>query len=236
MPSKTSLTKLKSLAKKLEELPDGFTMQKQLVKPTKIEKMTKGELPLNWGYAEILAYATLADKGINIRISGEDSQRGTFAHRHSVLHDYKNGDTYTPLENLGDKQGRVEIINSLLSEEAVVAFEYGYSSATPEDLVIWEAQFGDFANGAQVIFDQFLSSGEEKWGRLCNLCLFLPHGQEGMGAEHSSARLERFLQLCAHNNMQVCVPSTPSQVYHMIRRQMLRKYRKPLVVMTPKAY
>ena len=235
-PSKISLAKLRSITKKLEALPDGFTMQKQVGKTYEDrKKMTKGELPINWGYAEILAYATLADKGINIRISGEDCQRGTFAHRHSVLHDYNNGDLYTPLENLGDKQGRIEIINSLLSEEAVVAFEYGYTTATPEDLVIWEAQFGDFANGAQVIFDQFLSSGEEKWGRLCNLCLFLPHGQEGMGAEHSSARLERFLQLCAHNNMQVCVPSTPSQVYHMIRRQMLRKYRKPLVVMTPKS-
>ena len=230
------ISKLTQLAAKLDVMPKDFTMQKQVNKTyADRKKMTAGELALNWGYAELLAYATLLEEGFNIRISGEDCQRGTFAHRHAVVHDFTNGNTYMPLAHISKEQGDIEIINSLLSEEAVVGYEYGYACANPNTLVIWEAQFGDFANGAQVIFDQFLSSGEEKWGRLANLCLFLPHGNEGMGAEHSSARLERFLQLCANDNMQVCVPSTPAQAYHMIRRQMIRKYRKPLVVMTPKS-
>ena len=228
--------KLINIAKKLEKIPENFTFQKQVGKIYEDrKKMTKGELPINWGYAEVLAYATLADSGVNIRFTGEDIQRGTFAHRHAVVHDFKTGDLYTPLANLGKKQGTVDLYNSLLSEEGVLGFEYGYASASPDNLVIWEAQFGDFANGAQVIFDQFISSGEEKWGRLSHLCVFLPHGSEGMGPEHSSARLERYLQLCANENMQVCVPSTPAQDYHMIRRQMLRKFRKPLIVMTPKS-
>ena len=234
--SKMPLKKLQNIAKKLEVTPEGFTFQKQVGKIYEDrKKMTQGERPINWGYAEVLAYATLAESGVNIRFSGEDIQRGTFAHRHAAVHDFKTGEVYTPLNNLGDKQGKVDLYNSLLSEEGVLGFEYGYASASPDNLVIWEAQFGDFANGAQVIFDQFLSAGEEKWGRLSNLCVFLPHGNEGMGPEHSSARLERCLQLCANDNMQVCVPSTPAQDYHMIRRQMLRDFRKPLIVMTPKS-
>jgi len=232
MPKKT----LVSIAKKLDVLPKGFECQKQVGKTIADRaKMTDGELPLNWGYAEILAYATLLKEGFNVRLCGQDSERGTFAHRHSVLHDQKIGELYVPLKNISEKQGDFRVINSLLSEEAVMAFEYGYSSSSPHTLNIWEAQFGDFANGAQVVIDQFLCAGEEKWGRLTGLTLLLPHGQEGMGAEHSSARLERYLQLCANNNMQVCVPTTPAQLYHMLRRQAVRNHRKPLIVMTPKS-
>lgn len=230
------LKTLQALGKKLDNLPEGFALQRQVEKLLKDRaQMTDGKLAMNWGYGELMAYATLLAEGYNVRISGEDVGRGTFAHRHAVLHDQVNGDIYIPLEHVADNQGRFKIIDSLLSEEAVLGFEYGYSSSSPETLVIWEAQFGDFANMAQVVIDQFIASGEEKWGRYCGLVLFLPHGQEGMGAEHSSARLERFLQLCAHDNMQVCVPTTPAQHYHMLRRQMVRPFRKPLVVMTPKS-
>ncbi|NCX94782.1 MAG: 2-oxoglutarate dehydrogenase E1 component, partial [Gammaproteobacteria bacterium] len=174
-------------------------------------------------------------QGIFVRMSGEDCERGTFAHRHAVLHDQRTGETYTPLQHVGQDPSHFVIINSVLSELAVLAFEYGFSTANPNALVIWEAQYGDFANMAQPIIDQFISSAEEKWGRLSGLVLFLPHGFEGQGAEHSSARLERYLQLCANDNMQVCVPTTPAQIFHLIRRQTLRPYRKPLVVMTPKS-
>lgn len=228
--------KLVQIARTLEKLPDGFEMQRQVAKTYEDRaKMTAGELPANWGYAEVLAYATLVNEGQFVRVSGEDVGRGTFSHRHAVLHDQKTGEVYIPLKHVSEKQGSFKIIDSLLSEEAVLAFEYGFASSAPEGLVIWEAQFGDFVNVAQVVIDQFISSAEEKWGRMCGLAMFLPHGFEGQGAEHSSARLERFLQLCAHDNMQVCVPTTPAQIYHLIRRQVLRPFRKPLIVMTPKS-
>lgn len=227
---------LQKLAQQLHQLPQDMVLQPQVGKVLEDQKkMTSGNLPLNWGYAETMAYATLLNEGYPVRISGQDVGRGTFAHRHAVLHDYNNDRIYLPLQNLSPNQADFSIFNSILSEEAVLGFEYGYATAFPRSLVIWEAQFGDFVNGAQVVIDQFISSGEQKWGRLCGLTMFLPHGFEGMGPEHSSARLERFLQLCAQENMQVCIPSTPAQVFHMIRRQMVRPYRKPLIVMTPKS-
>ncbi|HSN17370.1 MAG TPA: 2-oxoglutarate dehydrogenase E1 component [Gammaproteobacteria bacterium] len=198
-------------------------------------KMAAGNLPMDWGFAETLAYASLLTSGTSVRLTGQDSGRGTFFHRHAVLHNQKDASTWTPLQHLAPTQKRFTVVDSLLSEEAVMGFEYGYSTAEPDALVIWEGQFGDFANGAQVVIDQFMAAGEAKWGRLCGLTLFLPHGYEGQGPEHSSARLERYLQLCAELNMQVCVPSTPAQMFHMIRRQALRPFRKPLVVMTPKS-
>ncbi|QWT22237.1 2-oxoglutarate dehydrogenase E1 component [Bacillus sp. NP157] len=197
-------------------------------------KMASGELPGDWGFAENLAYGTLIAEGNDLRIVGQDAGRGTFFHRHAVLHDQNSDDTYMPLAKVRE-DARVDVIDSLLSEEAVMAFEYGEATTSPDQLTIWEGQFGDFANGAQVVIDQFISSGEAKWDRLCGLTLLLPHGQEGAGPEHSSARLERFLQLCALDNMQVCVPTTPAQAFHMIRRQQVRPVRKPLIVMTPKS-
>lgn len=232
-----SKEKLAELGKKLESLPDDLILQAQ-VKKMMIDrgKMSAGELPINWGYAETMAYATLLDEGYPVRLSGQDSGRGTFAHRHAALHDQQTGEVYYPLNNLGDKQGAFICIDSVLSEESVLAYEYGYSTADPNVLTIWEAQFGDFANGAQVVVDQFLSSGEQKWDRFSGLVMLLPHGYESMGPEHSSARLERYLQLCAQDNMSVCVPTTPAQVFHMLRRQMIRLVRKPLIVMSPKSF
>jgi 2-oxoglutarate dehydrogenase E1 component len=233
--------RLRDLWSRQEQLPEGFELHKRVAKiQTDRGKMAAGALPIDWGFAEVMAYASLVTEGYGVRLSGQDSGRGTFFHRHAVLHNQVDGSSFVPLRNLGDDQTNFLIIDSLLSEEAVLAFEYGYSTADPRTMVIWEAQFGDFVNGAQVVIDQFISSGEAKWGRLCGLTLFLPHGQEGQGPEHSSARLERFLQLCAEQqpgdyNMQVCVPTIPAQAFHMIRRQMLRPYRKPLVVMTPKS-
>ena len=199
------------------------------------KRMAAGEMGCDWGFAENLAYASLLAADFHVRLIGQDSRRGTFFHRHAALIDQTTGEAFVPLSHVVADERAFMIADSLLSEEAVLGFEYGYSTTAPDSLVIWEGQFGDFVNGAQVVIDQFISSGEAKWGRLCGLTLFLPHGYEGQGPEHSSARLERFLQLCAEHNMQVCVPSTPAQMFHMLRRQMLRPLRKPLVVMTPKS-
>ena len=230
------LKTLQDLSAKLLEIPEGFVVQRQVAKIYEDrQKMQAGGLPINWGYAETMAYATLQFEGHPIRMTGQDIGRGTFSHRHAVLHNQKDAGTYVPLKNLFPGQPMFELYDSFLSEEAVLAFEYGYSTTTPNALVIWEAQFGDFANGAQVVIDQFITSGEHKWGRLCGLTMLLPHGYEGQGPEHSSARLERYLQLCAEHNIQVCVPTTPAQIYHLLRRQVIRPLRKPLIVLTPKS-
>ena len=227
---------LQELATQINQEPEGFPLHRQVKKILEDRrKMAGGALELNWGFAETLAYATLLDSGYPVRLTGQDVGRGTFSHRHAVLHDQKEGKSHTPLQHIGDHQPRFDIYDSLLSEEAVLAFEYGYATTSPRGLVIWEAQFGDFANGAQVVIDQFITSGEHKWSRLCGLTLLLPHGYEGQGPEHSSARLERYLQLSAEHNIQVCVPSTPAQVFHMLRRQAIRPLRRPLVVMAPKS-
>ena len=230
-----AIADITALAEQLTALPEGFELHprvKRIVEDRK--KMARGELRLDWGFCETAAYASLIKAGTGLRLVGQDSGRGTFFHRHAVLHNQVDGSVLTPLMEINPAVD-VNIIDSLLSEEAVTGFEYGYATAAPETLVIWEAQFGDFANGAQVVIDQFLTSGEAKWGRLCGLVMFLPHGYEGQGPEHSSARLERFMQLCSNYNIQVCVPSTPAQMFHMIRRQMLMETRKPLIVMTPKS-
>ena len=234
------LVELKRLSERLTTLPDGFTLHPRVKKIIDDRvAMGLGDLPLDWGMGENLAYASLLAQGFSVRISGEDIGRGTFFHRHAVLHDQKrerwDQGTYTPLSHIQDGQAAVQIYDSVLSEEAVLAFEYGYATAEPNELVIWEAQFGDFLNGAQVVVDQFICSGEAKWGRLCGLTLMLPHGYEGQGPEHSSARIERFMNNAAENNWQVCVPTTPSQIFHLLRRQMLRKVRKPLIIITPKS-
>jgi 2-oxoglutarate dehydrogenase E1 component len=224
------------LSARLLDLPEDLTLHNRVAAIMRDRGlMAAGELPLDWGFCENLAYASLLDAGERIRLVGQDAGRGTFFHRHAVLHDQEGLPSFVPLKNLHQDQGKFVVIDSLLSEEAVMGFEYGFASADPGTLVIWEGQFGDFANGAQVVIDQFISSGETKWGRMCGLTLFLPHGYEGQGPEHSSARLERYLQLCAEHNMQVCVPSSPAQMFHMIRRQQLRPCRKPLIVMTPKS-
>ena len=231
-----TLAEIKQLAEALDTLPDEFELHPRVAKIKSDRlKMSVGAKPIDWGFAEVMAYASLVGAGYNVRLSGQDCGRGTFFHRHAVFHNQLKAEAYVPLRNLADDQGNFLVIDSLLSEEAVLAFEYGYASADPASLVIWEAQFGDFANGAQVVIDQFISAGEQKWGRMCGLVLLLPHGYEGQGPEHSSARLERYLQLCAEDNMQVCVPSTPSQVFHMLRRQVIRPSRKPLACMSPKS-
>ena len=231
-----SLETLETLGQKMTEAPDDFELHRSVQKIVDARReMAAGKRPIDWGFAESLAYATLLNDGYAVRVSGQDSERGTFFHRHAVMHNQRQRGTYTPLRHLFEGQPRFRIINSMLSEEAVLAFEYGYSTAEPETLVVWEAQFGDFANTAQVVIDQFLSSSEAKWGRYCGLVMLLPHGYDGQGPEHSSARLERYLQLCAEDNMQVCVPSTPAQMFHLLRRQMIRPMRRPLIVMSPKS-
>ena len=231
-----SVDRVRRLQEQLLRLPEGFELNPRVASVMESRrKMAAGALDMDWGFAETMAYAALLEEGHRVRLSGQDSGRGTFFHRNSVLHNALDGSTHTPLKTLGESSDDFVVIDSLLSEEAVLGFEYGFATADPETMVIWEAQFGDFANGAQVLIDQFIASGETKWGRLCGLTMFLPHGYEGQGPEHSSARIERFLQLCAEQNIQVCVPSTPAQFFHMIRRQMLRSWRKPLVVMTPKS-
>ena len=234
------MAELKHLAGRLTAIPANFKLHPRVEKIIADRRlMSEGKLPLDWGMAENLAYAALLKDGYPVRISGQDSGRGTFFHRHAVLHDQErerwDEGTYVPLSHITPEQPDFVVIDSVLSEEAVLGFEYGYATAEPNELVVWEAQFGDFANGAQVVIDQFIASGEAKWGRLCSLVMMLPHGYEGQGPEHSSARLERYLQLCAEYNIQVCVPSTPAQMYHLLRRQMIRPLRKPLIIMSPKS-
>ncbi len=230
----------KRLAERLTSIPASVTPH-QLVKKVYDDRaaMGRGEIPVDWGMGEHMAFASLVASGYPVRLSGEDCGRGTFTHRHAVIHDQKrekvDEGTYVPLQNVADNQAPFVVIDSILSEEAVLAFEYGYASNDPNTLVIWEAQFGDFVNGAQVVIDQFIASGEVKWGRVNGITLMLPHGYEGQGPEHSSARLERFMQLSADTNMQVVQPTTASQIFHVLRRQMVRNLRKPLVIMTPKS-
>lgn len=227
---------LKKLALQRDSVPENFTLDARVQKIVEARhEMTAEKQPIDWGYAETLAYASLLYDGYGVRLAGQDSARGTFFHRHAVWHDQNTGDTYTSLCHLSPKNGIFCVVDSLLSEAAALGFEYGFSTTEPRTLTIWEAQFGDFANNAQVVIDQFISSGEQKWGRLSGLVLFLPHGYEGQGPEHSSARIERYLQLCAQHNIQVCIPSTPAQIFHLLRRQMLRAMRKPLIVITPKS-
>jgi 2-oxoglutarate dehydrogenase E1 component len=236
VPTGVELARLRALGERITSYPQGFSLHPRVAQLiANRRKMLQGEQPLDWGCAETLAYATLVEDGFGVRLTGQDSGRGTFFHRHAVLHDQNTDATWIPLQHLAAAQPRVQVVDSVLSEEAVMGFEYGYATTEPNSLVVWEAQYGDFANGAQVIIDQFISSGEAKWERFCGLVLLLPHGYEGAGPEHSSARLERFLQLCAENNMQVCVPSTPAQMFHMLRRQMRQSFRKPLIVMAPKS-
>ncbi|RYG62496.1 2-oxoglutarate dehydrogenase E1 component, partial [bacterium] len=228
--------RLSMLLETLVKLPEDFTPNPKIARILKARsQMAKGEQPLDWSAGEALAFATLATEGVPIRLTGQDSERGTFSHRHAVLHDIQNDEKFTPLLNVSNEQARVEIHNSPLSEIGVLGFEYGYSLDFLGGLCIWEAQFGDFWNTAQVIVDQFIVSAEDKWQHLSGLTMLLPHGYEGAGPEHSSARMERFLMMSAEDNIQVCYPTTPAQMFHLMRRQVLRKWRKPLIVMSPKS-
>ena len=235
--TKFSAEKLHKLGKEICEIPDSFVLGNQAKKIfEERKKMNHGDIPVNWGYAESMAYASLLEEGYPIRITGQDVRRGTFSHRHACVFDSDSGMGFIPLHEIAEKNNtKFDIYDSLLSEEAVLAFEYGYSATWPSGLTIWEAQFGDFANGAQVVIDQFIVSAQHKWERLSGLVMLLPHGYEGQGPEHSSARIERFLQLCASENIQVCVPSSPKQIFHLLRRQVIRKMRTPLIVISPKS-
>ncbi|MDA9740848.1 2-oxoglutarate dehydrogenase E1 component [Pelagibacteraceae bacterium] len=225
-----------NIGKKITEVPNNFNIHRTLLKILENKrKMFTEEKPIDWATAELLAFGTLLNEGFSVRLSGQDSGRGTFSQRHAVLRNQNNHDRYVPLHNISKKQKSFEVIDSLLSELGVLGFEFGYSLSEPETLVLWEAQFGDFSNGAQVVIDQFISSGESKWSRASGLVMLLPHGYEGQGPEHSSARLERFLQLCAQENLQVVNCTTPANYFHVLRRQMRRDFRKPLIVMTPKS-
>jgi 2-oxoglutarate dehydrogenase E1 component len=231
---------LKQLATKLTTVPQHFKLHPRVEKIIADRRaMAAGTVPLDWGMGEHLAYASLVSSGYPVRLTGQDAGRGTFTHRHAVLHDQNrerwDQGIYLPLANVSDNQANFTVIDSVLSEEAVLGFEYGYSTAEPNTLTIWEGQFGDFVNGAQVVIDQFIASGEVKWGRASGLVMMLPHGYEGQGPEHSSARIERFLQLSADHNMQVVQPTTAAQIFHLLRRQMVRQFRKPLVIFTPKS-
>ncbi len=228
--------KITYLSERMLHLPEGFELHKGVKRIFQDRrKMAAGGLVVDWGFAENLAYGSLLDEGFPVRLSGQDTARGAFFHRHASVYNIKDGEVYVPLRHLREGQPEFIVTNSLLSEEAVLAFEYGYATTDPTTLTVWEAQFGDFANNAQVVFDQFISAGEQKWNRLCGLVVFLPHGYEGQGPEHSSARIERYLQLCAEHNMQVCMPTTPAQMFHLLRRQMHIDCRKPLIVFTPKS-
>jgi 2-oxoglutarate dehydrogenase E1 component len=235
-----ALERLAELGRRLATVPPDFALHPRVLMVLEARRqMAEGSLPLDWGMAESLAYASLLTEGHGVRLSGQDSGRGTFFHRHAVLHDQAHdrwdAGIYVPLQHLAPDQAHFLVVDSLLSEEAVLGFEYGYASSSPNELVIWEAQFGDFANGAQVVIDQFIAAGEAKWGRLNGLVLYLPHGYEGQGPEHSSARIERFLQLAAQDNIQIVQPSLPAQLFHVLRRQLIRPYRKPLILFTPKS-
>src|SRR6202040_130552 len=228
--------RLTEIGLRITSVPEGFNVHRTIRRLLdNRRKMIETGEGIDWAMGEALAFASLVDEGYPVRLSGQDSERGTFSHRHSVLIDQETEERYIPLNNIRDKQARFEVINSLLSEVAVLGFEYGYSLAEPNALVLWEAQFGDFANGAQVVFDQFISSGERKWLRMSALVCLLPHGYEGQGPEHSSARLERYLQLCAEDTMQVAHCTTPANYFHILRRQLKRDIRKPLILMTPKS-
>jgi 2-oxoglutarate dehydrogenase E1 component len=230
------IASLKDIGRKITKVPDGFRVHRTIQRFLENRaKAIDGGTGIDWATGEALAFCTLLNENHHVRLSGQDSERGTFSQRHSVLIDQEDESRYTPFNHLGHEQGHYEVINSLLSEEAVLGFEYGYSLAEPNTLTLWEAQFGDFANGAQVVFDQFISSGERKWLRMSGLVCLLPHGYEGQGPEHSSARLERYLQMCAEDNMQVVYPTTPANYFHVLRRQLHREIRKPLIVMTPKS-
>jgi len=239
-PTGVPIADLQRLAKSVTTVPERFTLHSRVQKIVDDRRlMGEKKQAVDWGMGETLAYATLVTEGYGVRVSGEDCGRGTFFHRHAVLHDQNrekwDSGTYVPLQHISEKQAPFVVIDSVLSEEAVMGFEYGYSTTEPNELVIWEGQFGDFANGAQVVIDQFICSGEAKWGRLSGLTLMLPHGYEGQGPEHSSARIERYMNLSAEKNWQVCIPTTPAQVFHLLRRQMLRRLRKPLIIITPKS-
>ncbi|MEM9056652.1 MAG: 2-oxoglutarate dehydrogenase E1 component, partial [Pseudomonadota bacterium] len=236
VPTEIDTATVAAMAEAITRVPDTVKIHNRVARIVADRKrMAAGEAPMDWGFAESMAYASILNDGFGVRLTGQDAGRGTFFHRHAVLHEQDQAAQHIPLQHIAPGQPSFRVTDSFLSEEAVLGFEYGFATTEPDSLIIWEAQFGDFANGAQVVIDQFISSGESKWGLLCGLTLLLPHGYEGQGPEHSSARLERFLQLCAENNIQVCVPSTPSQMFHMLRRQIKRNVRKPLVVMTPKS-